>query len=62
MSRAELIAGCGALFSSYLNGIDVTVSPTLEAKDFRRCWIPEISVFEAVGNTKAQVNSLTELP
>ena len=50
ISRAEHVMGCGAIFNSYLNGVQVEVSPTFDDKNFRRCALPEAPVFEAVGN------------
>ena len=49
VSRAELMAGCGALFSSYLNGIEVATSATPNPRDFNVCEHSRIPVLNEIG-------------
>ena len=49
VSRAEIMTGCGALYSSYLNGIEVATSPTLRDEDFKVCEHDPIPVLNEIG-------------
>ena len=52
------------MFSSYLNGVEIAVSPKLEleAKDWRRCELPQIPVLSVEGNEETLKQSINELP